>query len=74
MVHGNQLNEVIDVYMSLMCMYLWCLSPFALLVFWCLEEDEQHEEPQLDTMVSSKFNTTKAYFKWFLVKYMHIAS
>jgi len=66
MFHGNQLNEVIDV-----CMYLRCLSPFVLLVFQCLEEDEQHEGPhQFGTMVSSKSNMTKAYFKGFQVKYM----
>jgi hypothetical protein len=45
MVHGNQLNEAIDACMSLVCLYLWCLSPFHLLVFWCLEEYEQHKGP-----------------------------
>ncbi len=72
MVHGDQLNEAIDACMSLVCLYLWCLSPFALLVFQFLEEDEQHEGPnQLGTMVSSKSNMTKAYLKRFQVKYMH---
>jgi hypothetical protein len=73
MVHGDQLNEVIDACMYLVCMYLWCLSPFVLIVFRCLEKYEQHERPQqLDTMVSSKSNMTEAYFKRFQVKYMHM--
>jgi hypothetical protein len=71
MVHGDQLNEAIDVCMSLVCMYLWCLSLFALLMFQCLEGDEQHEGPhQFGTMVSNKSNMTKAYLKRFQVKYM----
>jgi len=45
MVHGDQLNETIDACMYLVCLYLWYLSPFALLMFQCLEEDEQHEGP-----------------------------
>jgi hypothetical protein len=64
MVHGDQLNETIDVCMSLVCLYLCCFSPFALLVFQCLEEDEQHEgSHQLGTMVSNKSNMTKAIEK-----------
>jgi hypothetical protein len=56
----------------LWCAYIFqCFSPFALLVFQCLEMDEQHEGPhQFDTMVSSKSNMTKAYLKRFQVKYM----
>jgi hypothetical protein len=73
MVHGDQSNVATDAYMSLVCLFVWCLSPFALLVFWCLEEDEQHQGPhQLATMVSSKSNMTKAYFKRFQIKYRHM--
>jgi hypothetical protein len=60
MVHGDQLNETIDVCMSLVCLIFWCLSPFGLLVFQCLEEDEQHRGPhQFNTMVFNKSNMTK---------------
>jgi hypothetical protein len=33
MVHGDQLNEVINACMSLVCMYVCCLSPFACFMF-----------------------------------------
>jgi hypothetical protein len=73
MVHGDQLNETIDVCMSLVCLHLWCLYLFAFLLFQCLEKDEQHERPhQLCAMVSNKANMNKAYLKRFQVKYMHM--
>lgn len=72
-IHGDQLNVDIDTCMYLVCLSVWCLSPFALLVFRCLEENEQHYGPhQFGTMlVSSKSNVTKAYFKRFQIKYMN---
>jgi hypothetical protein len=73
MVHSDQLNVATHACMSLVCLCLWCLFPFALLVFQCLEEDELHQGPhQLGTMVFNKSNMTKAYFKRFQVKYRHM--